>query len=33
MRWIDLRQARTALSHAAERKMVELALAHLDKER
>ena len=33
VRWIGLRQARTALSHAAEREMVELALAHLDKDR
>ena len=32
VRWIGLQQARTALSHAAEREMVELALAHLDKE-
>jgi 8-oxo-dGTP pyrophosphatase MutT (NUDIX family) len=33
VRWIGLQQARTALSHAAEREMVELALAHLDKDR
>lgn len=33
VRWIGLRQARTALSHAAEREMVELALARLDKDR
>jgi 8-oxo-dGTP pyrophosphatase MutT (NUDIX family) len=32
VRWIDLRDALTALSHSAEREMVELALAHLDKE-
>jgi 8-oxo-dGTP pyrophosphatase MutT (NUDIX family) len=32
VRWIGLQQARTALSHAAEREMVELALAHMDKE-
>ncbi len=33
VRWIGLQQARTALSHSAEREMVELALAHLDKDR
>jgi 8-oxo-dGTP pyrophosphatase MutT (NUDIX family) len=33
VRWIGLQQARTALSHAAEREMVELALARLDKDR
>ena len=33
VRWNGLQQARTALSHAAEREMVELALAHLDKDR
>jgi 8-oxo-dGTP pyrophosphatase MutT (NUDIX family) len=32
VRWIDLREALTALSHTAEREMVELALAHLGKE-
>jgi 8-oxo-dGTP pyrophosphatase MutT (NUDIX family) len=32
VRWIGLQQARTALSHAAEREMVELALARLSKE-
>jgi 8-oxo-dGTP pyrophosphatase MutT (NUDIX family) len=32
VRWIGLEQAHTALTHAAEREMVELALAHLDKE-
>jgi 8-oxo-dGTP pyrophosphatase MutT (NUDIX family) len=32
VRWIGLQQARTALSHAAEREMVELALARLGKE-
>ena len=33
VRWIGLQQARTALSHAAEREMVELALARMDKDR
>ena len=33
VRWIDLEEARTALSHAAEREIIELALAHLDKAR
>jgi 8-oxo-dGTP pyrophosphatase MutT (NUDIX family) len=33
VRWIGLEEARTALSHAAEREIVELALAHLDKAR
>jgi 8-oxo-dGTP pyrophosphatase MutT (NUDIX family) len=33
VRWMDLREALTALSHAAEREMVELALAHRGKER
>jgi len=33
VRWIGLQQARTALSHAAEREMVELALAYLRKDR
>jgi len=33
VRWIPLEQARTALSHAAEREMVELALANLRKDR
>jgi 8-oxo-dGTP pyrophosphatase MutT (NUDIX family) len=33
VRWIDLREALTALSHTAEREMVELALAHLGKDR
>jgi 8-oxo-dGTP pyrophosphatase MutT (NUDIX family) len=33
VRWIGLQEARTALSHAAEREIVELALAHLDKAR
>jgi 8-oxo-dGTP pyrophosphatase MutT (NUDIX family) len=33
VRWIDLREALTALSHTAEREMVELALARLDKDR
>jgi 8-oxo-dGTP pyrophosphatase MutT (NUDIX family) len=33
VRWIGLEQAHTALTHAAEREMVELALAHLDKDR
>ena len=33
VRWIGLDQARTALSHAAEREMVELAITHLRKDR
>ncbi|HWW89584.1 MAG TPA: NUDIX domain-containing protein [Solirubrobacteraceae bacterium] len=33
VRWIDLREARIELSYAGERRMVELALAHLDKDR
>jgi 8-oxo-dGTP pyrophosphatase MutT (NUDIX family) len=33
VRWIALEEARTALSHAAEREIVELALAHLHKDR
>ncbi|HTU77368.1 MAG TPA: NUDIX domain-containing protein [Solirubrobacteraceae bacterium] len=33
VRWIALEQARTALSHQAEREMVELALAHVGKDR
>ncbi|HWD11690.1 MAG TPA: NUDIX domain-containing protein [Solirubrobacteraceae bacterium] len=33
VRWIDLRAAETALSHTAEREMVTLALAYLDKDR
>jgi 8-oxo-dGTP pyrophosphatase MutT (NUDIX family) len=33
VRWIGLREALTALSHTAEREMVELALAQLDKDR
>ena len=33
VRWIGLEEARTALSHAAEREIIELALAHLDKAR
>ena len=33
VRWIDLRDAFTALSHTAEREMVELALARIDKDR
>jgi 8-oxo-dGTP pyrophosphatase MutT (NUDIX family) len=33
VRWIDLREALTALSHTAERDMIELALAHLGKDR
>ncbi|MCU1489291.1 MAG: hydrolase [Acidimicrobiaceae bacterium] len=33
VRWIGLEQARTALSHAAEREMVELAIAYLRKDR
>ena len=33
VRWIGLREALTELSHTAEREMVELALAQLDKDR
>ncbi|MDX6564884.1 MAG: hypothetical protein QOE10_546 [Gaiellales bacterium] len=33
VRWISLEEAETALSHAAEREMVTLALAYLDKDR
>ncbi len=33
VRWISLDEARTALSHAAEREMVELAIAYLRKDR
>jgi mutator protein MutT len=33
VRWIDLREAEAALSHAAEREMIALALAHLAKDR
>lgn len=33
VRWIDLEEARTALSHTAEREMVSLALAYLGKDR
>ncbi len=33
VRWIPLEQARKELSHQAEREMVELALAHLHKDR
>jgi 8-oxo-dGTP pyrophosphatase MutT (NUDIX family) len=33
VRWIGLEQARTALTHTAEREMVGLALARLDKDR
>ncbi len=32
-RWIDLREARTALTHAAEREMVQRALAYLQEDR
>jgi 8-oxo-dGTP pyrophosphatase MutT (NUDIX family) len=32
-RWMPLREAQTALTHAAEREMVELALACLEKDR
>jgi 8-oxo-dGTP pyrophosphatase MutT (NUDIX family) len=32
VRWIALADAQTALSHTAEREMVELALAHLHKD-
>jgi 8-oxo-dGTP pyrophosphatase MutT (NUDIX family) len=33
VRWIDLEEAETKLSHTAEREMVTLALAYLDKDR
>jgi len=33
VRWIELAQAQTELSHTAEREMVTLALAYLDKDR
>jgi 8-oxo-dGTP pyrophosphatase MutT (NUDIX family) len=33
VRWIALEEAETALSHAAEREMITLALAYLDKDR
>jgi 8-oxo-dGTP pyrophosphatase MutT (NUDIX family) len=33
VRWMDLREAETALSHTAEREMIALALAHLAKDR
>jgi 8-oxo-dGTP pyrophosphatase MutT (NUDIX family) len=33
VRWISLDEARTTLSHAAEREMVELAIAYLRKDR
>jgi 8-oxo-dGTP pyrophosphatase MutT (NUDIX family) len=33
VRWIDLREAQAELSHEAEREMVALALAYLDKDR
>jgi 8-oxo-dGTP pyrophosphatase MutT (NUDIX family) len=33
VRWIDLEEAETALSHTAEREMVTLALAYLGKDR
>jgi 8-oxo-dGTP pyrophosphatase MutT (NUDIX family) len=33
VRWIELKEAETALSHTAEREMVSLALAYLDKDR
>jgi mutator protein MutT len=32
-RWIDLREAQTALTHAAEREMVQRALAYLQEDR
>jgi NADH pyrophosphatase NudC (nudix superfamily) len=32
-RWISLQDAREELTHAAEREMVELALAYLEKDR
>jgi len=31
--WLSMAQARTELTHAAEREMVDLALAYLDKDR
>jgi 8-oxo-dGTP pyrophosphatase MutT (NUDIX family) len=33
VRWITLEEARTTLTHSAERDMVDLAIAYLDKER
>ena len=33
VRWLSLEEAESALSHTAEREMVTLALAHLDKDR
>jgi 8-oxo-dGTP pyrophosphatase MutT (NUDIX family) len=33
VRWMDLEQARVALSHEAEREMVSLAVAYLEKDR
>jgi 8-oxo-dGTP pyrophosphatase MutT (NUDIX family) len=33
VRWIELEEAETALSHTAEREMITLALAYLDKDR
>ena len=33
VRWIGLQQAESELSHAAEREMVSLAIAYLEKER
>jgi 8-oxo-dGTP pyrophosphatase MutT (NUDIX family) len=33
VRWIALEEAETALSHTAEREMITLALAYLDKDR
>jgi 8-oxo-dGTP pyrophosphatase MutT (NUDIX family) len=33
VRWIPLKEALTALSHTAEREMIELALARLEKDR
>jgi 8-oxo-dGTP pyrophosphatase MutT (NUDIX family) len=33
VRWIELAEAETALSHTAEREMITLALAYLDKDR
>ena len=33
VRWMDLREAQTALSHTAEREMIALVLAHLAKDR
>jgi hypothetical protein len=32
-RWLALGEAREALTHAAEREMVDLALAYLEKDR